>query len=113
MEVRTLWWSEGLAVLISEQYKFDTDIIEYLKKDITKGELSKIKDLDGANAYTWGWSVINYIIDNFGINKINYIMQKTCDSDIFKYLKISESEFEKKWHEFALINTKQLIDGSK
>ena len=112
MEVRPSWWSEGLAVLVSEQYKLDSDIVKRLEKDLISGQIPKIKDLDGANAYIWGWSVIRFIIENLGTDKITYIMKETCDADIFKYLQTTEIEFEKKWRKFALNTTRKIIESS-
>ncbi|MCK5071810.1 MAG: hypothetical protein KAQ98_00175 [Bacteriovoracaceae bacterium] len=108
MEVRPLWWSEGLAVLISEQYRLDSDIIEYMRKDLFNKQLPRIQMLEGVSSYTWGWSLVKFCIDNFGIDKIIKIMKETCDKDIIQYLNITESELEKKWHESILKTSKEI-----
>ena len=60
MELRPQWWSEGLAVYLTGQYR-DRITSKYRKQDLAAGRLPGINELKGPPAYIWGWSLVRYI----------------------------------------------------
>jgi len=96
MEVRPQWWSDGLAVYVTGQYR-DRVTTKYMKADRAAGKIPGLDELKGGPAYTWGWSVVRYIDKRFGRKKILEIMRNTCDADIPGLLKLSKKTLERAW----------------
>lgn len=96
MEVRPQWWSDGLAVYLTGQYR-DRVSSKHIKADLAAGRLPSIDGMKGAPAYTWGWSLVRHIERRFGRKKFRSVLLESNTSDIPGFLKISRKALEKDW----------------
>lgn len=97
MAIRPQWWSEGLAVYLSQQYLLDSDIKSYIKLHITERRVPHLNDLHGANAYTWGWSVVKYIEEKTSRTAIRDFMMNSKTNNVLHHFDLEEND----WHKFA------------
>jgi len=98
MEHQALAWSsEGLAVYVSEQYLKEQDIRKCMQTDLDENNIPALKELKGAVAYIWGWTVPRFIEKKYGRNKILSYIKAPCRTDLLKLLDAETSEFEKEW----------------
>ena len=105
MEIRPVWWGEGLAVYISEQYKFDSDFISLSEKIIKDGLINPPKfeffnNISGSDAYIWGWILIDIIIKKCG------------KKDVFDFIKNNSYTDKNIWGHFNIEN-KDIINHLK
>jgi hypothetical protein len=111
MEYPALGWStEGLAVYISQQHLREDDIWELLKKDLHTNSVPSLKNCNGTNSYTWGWTIISFIEKKYGRDSILSYIQSPCHTDLVSLLGTNTSAFEAEWQEFAKLEAKKLLD---
>lgn len=100
MDARPRWWSEGLAVYLSGQYR-ESGIQDLMKKALAGNHIPSIDELSGPNAYIWGWTVIKYIETRFGKSKIRHVLERTNNFNLSKILGVNSKNFEQKWRKFV------------
>jgi hypothetical protein len=101
MEVRPAWWSEGLAVLISEQYRLDHDVLEHLRADLAGGTLPTLESMTGAHAYTWAWTIIDFLRRERGMAWIADRIVNGCSEDVLDLPARESAPFARAWREYA------------
>jgi len=108
IEMVTRWWSEGLAMYLSEHWKDEK--AEMLER-IEKGTIPPIKEMEGGSAfsdnavrlcYLWGWTIVKYIESAYGRGMIRRIVKECDDGDIFKMVGEKPQSFEKRWKGWLL-----------
>lgn len=97
MEIRPRWWSEGLAVYAAGQWK-DRFTRRAMKEDLSSGRFPGIAELEGRNAYVWGWALLRHLEKRFGRKAFTRIMADSNTEDILGFLKLNKTGFEKEWH---------------
>ena len=96
MEIRPRWWSEGLAVYATGQYK-DRLTRKCLKEDLAAGRFPAITELKGRDAYVWGWSLVRCIEKLLGRQALKKVMVSSCTQDILGVLNLPKKKFEREW----------------
>lgn len=100
METIPLWWSEGLAVYLSEQFR-EEDIREHMSADSHLFESMGLDSLTGEKAYTWGWTVVRFVEGAFGSEAIAQFSREEGEVELHRFLGISKAQFEEKWRNHA------------
>jgi len=112
-----VWLSEGLAVW--EEYKDNEEIVSgffrgpFPETGLSLNALEKAFTLDGRNEdelrayYLLSYSVVKYMIDNWGIGGIRNILGRVKEgrhivNAIEDEFLLSEKEFEQRWHSYLL-----------
>ncbi len=95
-----LWFTEGLAEFESLGWDVDTDM--YIRDAIISGTLPDLMNLDGYFAYRGGQSVLYYIANKYGKQKIAELMNKIKGTgnfpDAFKQtVGIDLKDFGERW----------------
>lgn len=104
IEKVTRWWSEGLAIYLSGQWRSGREI-DRIAEGIRKKTIPAIKDMEDDSSgavelsYTWGWTIVKYIDNTYGKYMIQKIVKECDDGDIFRMVGESLQEFEKRWKE--------------
>lgn len=104
IEVVPRWWSEGMAVNLSGQWK-QYDQFGFRKPVETAIRENRIPTLEQINnsiplAYDWGWTMVMCIEDKYGSEAIVCIVKKCADDDILKFLNEQPETFEKSWRQW-------------
>lgn len=104
MEHIARWFSEGIAVYLSKQYKYEDEFNRSVMDGVSNNKIPKISDIidDVMLSYDWGWTLVKYINDTYGFNMILNIMRNCGSSDIIGFMKEDKVEFEEKWREWLL-----------
>ncbi len=92
MEIRPLWWSEGLAVCLSEQYE-EKEFKKRLKADCAQGFIPKLAEMTGWRAYVWGCVLIQFLLENYDKNVFLNVLLKTVDEDIISFFETDKNLF--------------------
>lgn len=99
MENIARWFSEGLAVYLSEQYKYEDEFNKPVIDGIANNKIPKISDIidDVMLSYDWGWTLVKYINDTYGFDTVLNIMINCGSSDVIGFIKEDKVKFEEKW----------------
>jgi hypothetical protein len=104
IELTPRWWSEGLAVYLSKQWKHEDE----LKGPVLKGcrnkkipNFRKIKK-DVKFSYQWGWTIVMFIENTYGKEMILKIVRECDNGNVFGMLGENFKNFEKRWNKWLL-----------
>lgn len=109
METSPRWWSEGLAVYLSGQWKYENDVREPVLKGIKEKLIPDIGEIQ-VNielSYDWGWTMVMFIENTYGKEMILKIVRECDNGNIFGIL---GENFEKRWNEWLLENGRSSIN---
>ncbi|AWZ49004.1 hypothetical protein C3495_09360 [Clostridiaceae bacterium 14S0207] len=104
MENSSLWFGEGLAVYLSQQWKYEKEFRKTVEENVKNCVIPNLRDIDKNRifAYEWGWTLIKYIEEKYGKNTINKIVRNYENGDVFGYMKVNMELLEKQWKRWVL-----------
>ncbi|MBN1996231.1 PD40 domain-containing protein [candidate division KSB1 bacterium] len=99
-----LWFIEGLAEYESRGWDIESDM--YIRDAALNGYLPEIPYLYGFLAYKGGQSVLNYVADRYGEEKIGELLgkikiNKSFERGLKQSVGMDMEEFSKKWHRYV------------
>lgn len=101
IEAVTRWWGEGLAVYLSDQWKYEDEFRKPALEGIHKGNIPGIEEIkkDVKMSYIWGWTIVKYIEEHYSKDMIVKIVKECEDGDVFSIIGQPIEDFEEKWKE--------------
>ncbi len=106
IEKSPLWWDEGLAVYLSNQwaYKSQFRFREPVLEAVQDRRIPPLVEVlsQPAFAYTFGWTLVQFIEKNLGRNTIVQLVKSVSDGNVLGALDPCEQEFEKDWKAWLL-----------
>lgn len=105
------WWSEGLAIYLSDQWKYDEKEKTVVLEGIAKRSIPAIEEMQGQTgitrkavrlSYMWGWTIVKYIDCVHGRTMLQRIVEKYDDGNVFRVLAQEPQDFERAWREWLL-----------
>jgi len=104
METAPRWWSEGLAVYLSGQWKYDDQykFRQPVLKGIKEKLIPDVKDIQASIelSYDWGWTILMFIENTYGKEMILQIVRECDNGNVFGILGEAIKNFEKRWKEW-------------
>ena len=104
METTPGWWSEGLAVYLSEQWKYKSELgfCEPVINALESGKIPTINEIlnDRMLRYTFGWTIVMYLEMTYGKDFIVNTVKTLTENDLLKAVGISQTELQKDWHKW-------------
>ncbi|MDD5529738.1 MAG: hypothetical protein PHX21_06875 [bacterium] len=102
METSPRWWGEGLAVYISEQWKYEDEFIPPVIEGIRNKNIPTIKEIQKSVklAYRWGWTIVKYIEHLYGQKMILNIVINCDDGNVIKITGKTIKDFERGWKKY-------------
>jgi hypothetical protein len=96
------WWSEGLAIYLSEQWRFDDLFRKPAIDGIRQNKIPYLSEIlsDRRLAYDWGWTIVSYIELLFGQSMIKEIITHCADGNVIDMVDIDINEFENGWKNY-------------
>ena len=102
------WFSEGLAIYLSKQWKYEDDERVAVLEGMKKKRVPAISEMgDGAisnNAvrlsYIWGWTIVKYMDNMHGKVMLRKIVRQCDDGNISRLLDEDPQDFQQKWEEW-------------
>lgn len=106
MENIARWFSEGIAVYLSKQYKYEDEFNKPVIDGVSNNKIPKISDIidDVMLSYDWGWTIVKYIYNIYGFDTILNIIRNCGSSDVIGFMKEDNIEFEEKWRAWLLVS---------
>ncbi|MDX1618570.1 MAG: hypothetical protein R3224_07270, partial [Balneolaceae bacterium] len=97
------WFDEGLAEYVSQGWDTNTDM--FIRDAIINNYLPEIPRLGGYFAYRGGQSLWNYIVEEYGREKIGEILQiiktqRNIEAGFRQALGLSINELSKRWKDY-------------
>lgn len=107
IETLPRWWSEGLAMLLSEQWKEDLAAVLKGVVECRVPSLSELRDGHMTDAsvwlcYVWGWTIVRYIETAHGQAGIRRVVEQCADGDVLSTLGEDIGTFERKWKDWLV-----------
>jgi len=96
METIPPWWSEGLAVYTSDQFR-EEDIQRLMSADLDSFKSMGLDFLIGVRAYVWGWTVVRFVIERYGAEAVARFSRENGDVQLQDFLGVSKEKFEEDW----------------
>lgn len=101
IEQSPLWWDEGLAVYLSNQWQFESQFQfrEPVVAAMKRNEIPSWADVqtDPSFAYTFGWTLVRYIEHQWGKDALVRIITQMNDGDVLSQLGEDDATFEQGW----------------
>lgn len=99
IEAHQRWWSEGLAVYLSEQCKYEDEFREPVLKGLKNKQIPEFKEIreDVRLSYQWGWTIVKYIEELYTPIMIAKIVKECENGDVFNILGKDIKSLEKEW----------------
>jgi hypothetical protein len=111
IEASPRWWGEGLAVYLSEQWKYEDDFRVPVLEGIRSNSIPEIEEIqkDVRLCYQYGWTIVKYIESTYGRKMILNIVKNCADGDVFDIIGETIGNFEGEWQKY-LQNEKEIFN---
>jgi len=113
IELVPCWWSEGMAVYLSEQWKYFDQL--NFRKPVLKGLIeARIPDFEEVNrrvdlSYDWGWTMVMFLEHTRGRDTICKAVLQCSRGNILETLGITRGDFESEWKSWLRGEGKKVI----
>lgn len=99
IEAQQRWWSEGLAVYLSGQSKYEDEFREPVLEGLKNKQIPNFKEIwgDFRLSYHWGWTIVKYIEELYTHRMIAKIVKECEEGDVFNILDKDIKSLEKEW----------------
>lgn len=106
IETSTLWWDEGLAVYLSQQWRFcgQFGFREPVDEGIRQRQIPDLAEVkcNPSFAYSYGWTLVRFLEMCHGNRGIAHAVRETADGDVFDTLHVDRKAFGPMWHTWLL-----------
>lgn len=106
------WWSEGLAMYLSDHWR-DSSELEEVRRCLAANRVPALAEIDvvpdGAgplphkavkDAYLWGWTLVMFMGFHYGHETVRRIVSTCADGDVFRTAGIGRKDFEQAWRKW-------------
>lgn len=99
IEAGARWWSEGLAIWLSQQWRYDEAFWKTAVAGVTCGEIPTFAQIETevAAAYDWGWTLVRYIECVYGRETIVHVVKTCSDGDVCAAIGVDAAQLESAW----------------
>jgi hypothetical protein len=99
IELLPQWWSEGLAVYLSGQWRWEESFRQPPIDGIEAGQIPPISKIEASRklGYEWGWTIIRHIDEQHGQSTVVRIVTECANGDVFATLGTKKELFESEW----------------
>jgi len=104
IETTPRWWSEGLAVYLSGQWKYEDDVKEPVLKGVKEKLIPDIEEIqiNIELSYEWGWTIVMFIENTYGKEMILKIVRECYNGNVLGIISAGLKDFEKRWKKWLL-----------
>lgn len=99
IEASPRWWGEGLAVYLSEQWRYDDEFRKPALVGVADAAIPHFAQLETERkmAYDWGWTMVRFIERQYGQGMILRIVKECGDGNVFTVMGENASQLESQW----------------
>jgi hypothetical protein len=104
IEASPRWWSEGLAVYLSEQWRHEDEFRKAALDGIAENKIPGFRQIEAERnlAYDWGWTIVRFIEICYGKEMILRIVKECADGNVFSVIGDDAEGIEKMWKDWLL-----------
>jgi hypothetical protein len=104
IEASPRWWGEGLAVYFSGQWLFEDEFRKAALDGVAERKIPSFKEIETERklAYDWGWTIVRFIENTYGRDRIVQIVRECADGDVLHMIGEDLEELESRWKEWLL-----------
>ncbi|MBN1536293.1 MAG: collagenase [Anaerolineales bacterium] len=105
IEANPRWWSEGLAVYISYQWRYEDEFRKTAIDSIKSRTIPSLFQIENDNklAYDWGWAVVRFMGNVFGKEMFLRIVKECADGNVFSITEEGMESLENKWMNWTIL----------
>ena len=102
IEASPRWWSEGLAVYLSEQWRYEDVSMKTALDGIANNKIPSFCQIEAEKnlAYDWGWTIVRFIESSYGKEMILRMVKESTDGNVFSVIGETAGVLEKMWREW-------------
>ena len=104
IETTPRWWSEGLAVYLSGQWRYEDEFRQPVLKGIKEKRIPDIEIIRASTrlCYEWGWTIVMFIERTYGTEMILKIVKECNEGNVLGIISRDLKDFEKRWKKWLL-----------
>jgi hypothetical protein len=104
IEVTPRWWSEGLAVYLSGQWRDEEDFRRPVLEGIGRDKIPRISEIQTERklAHQWGWTIVQFVESTFGKGVVLGIVKECADGDVLSMIGEEAIILEKRWRDWLI-----------
>ncbi len=104
MEASPRWWSEGLAVYLSEQWRYEDEFRKAALDGIAQNNIPGFRQIEAERtlAYDWGWTIVWFVESAYGRHMIVRVVKECADGNVFSVLGETATSLETRWRNWIL-----------
>lgn len=104
IEASPRWWSEGLAVHFSEQWRYEDDFRRSAIDGIAGNNIPSFCQIEAQRqlAYDWGWTIVMFVEGAYGREMIVRMVKECADGDVFRVIGEDAQTLEERWRDWLL-----------
>jgi hypothetical protein len=120
IEAVARWWSEGLAIYLSDQWREPRETQRVLEA-IEEGRVPSMAEMGGDSAwgsraarlpYVWGWTIVMYVEQVHGRDTVRRAVKDCADGDVPRALGVEPDRFECAWRSWLVAAGRDMIAAS-
>jgi len=98
------WWSEGLAVVLSGQWRHEDGFRDPALDGIARNDVPGLRQIEAEIrlAYDWGWTVVRFIENAHGRATIVRVVKECADGNVFSVMGEAAASLEDRWRNWLL-----------
>jgi hypothetical protein len=99
IEASPRWWGEGLAVYLSEQWRYDEEFSKPAMAGVAQGAIPNFAQIEAERklAYDWGWTMVRFIERHYGQGMILRMVKECGDGNVFAVIGAEVGQLESQW----------------
>jgi hypothetical protein len=105
------WWSEGLAVYLSRQWRYEDEFRKAVIDGIAEKDIPGFRQIEVERklAYDWGWTIVRFIESVYGrdmilrIVSVLYTGEECVDGKVFSVIGEEAGSLENRWMDWLLV----------
>ncbi len=104
MEAIPRWWSEGLGVYLSEQWRYEDEFRKPAFDGIERKRIPGFHRIEAERrlAYDWGWTIVRFVEVVYGRNMILRVVKECADGNVFSVIGEQAVSLENRWRDWLL-----------
>jgi hypothetical protein len=106
------WWSEGLAVVLSEQWRHEDGFRRPALDGIARNDVPGLRQIEAETklAYDWGWTIVRFIEVARGRAAIVRVVKECADGNVFSAMGETAGSLETRWRSWLLAEGRFRLD---
>lgn len=106
IEMTPRWWSEGLAVFLSQEWRHEERFRQAAVEAIALNRIPSFGQIEAESklAYDWGWTIVRFLECVYGKGMIRRMVREGVEGRVLSVTGETLDDLERRWREWLLID---------